>query len=253
MSQQMAMGQMTARIVQEINQPLAAITANAGAGERWLSRERPDIEEACAAFKRITGNSRRANAIIEEIHLIFRHGGAALAALDVNSLIREVLSLMRGDLENHHIAVDTALAEGLAPVHANAVQLRQVMVNLIANAADAMSAVATRQRLLRLQTQASEPSGLLITVEDTGNGIDPQHAERIFEPFFTTKSHGMGMGLSICRSIIERHGGQLSVAPAASTDRSFGSRCQPPRRSPPQRPLPSNCRNVPETNVLGCR
>ena len=213
MSQQMAMGQMAASIVQEINQPLAAITANAGAGERWLSRERTDIEEARAAFKRITGNSRRANAIIEEIHLIFRHGGAALAALDVNSLIREVLSLMRGDLENHHIAVDTALAEGLVPVHANAVQLRQVIVNLITNAADAMSAVANRQRLLRLQTQASEPSGLLITVEDTGNGIDPQHAERIFEPFFTTKSHGMGMGLSICRSIVEDHGGQLSVVP----------------------------------------
>jgi C4-dicarboxylate-specific signal transduction histidine kinase len=111
-----------------------------------------------------------------------------LAALDINSLIHEVLSLMRGDLENQRIAVHTALADGLAPVHANAVQLRQVMVNLITNAADAMSAVAKRQRLLRLQTQASEPSGLLITVEDTGNGIDPQHAERIFEPFFTTKS-----------------------------------------------------------------
>jgi PAS domain S-box-containing protein len=213
MSQQMAMGQMAASIVHEINQPLAAIAANAGAGERWLSREHPDIEEARAAFKRVAGDSRRANAIIEEIRLMFRHDGVTLAALDVNALIREVLSLMRGDLDNHRIAIDTALSDGLAPVHANAVQLRQVMVNLISNAADAMSAVANRPRLLRLGTQPSEADGLLITVEDSGSGIDPNQAERIFEPFFTTKSHGMGMGLSICRSIVEHHGGQLSVAP----------------------------------------
>jgi PAS domain S-box-containing protein len=213
MSQQMAMGQMAASIVHEINQPLAAIAANAGAAERWLARERPDIEEARAALKRIAGDSRRANAIIEEIRLMFRHDGMTLAALDVNALIRDVLSLLRGDLENHRIAVDAVLADGLAPVHANAVQLRQVIVNLITNAADAMSTVANRQRLLRLGTQSRAPDGLLITVEDSGSGIDPEHAERIFEPFFTTKSHGMGMGLSICRSIVEHHGGQLSVAP----------------------------------------
>ena len=213
MSQQMAMGQMAASIVHEINQPLAAIAANAGAGERWLSREHPDIEEARAAFKRVAGDSRRANAIIEEIRLMFRHDGVTLAALDVNALIREVLSLVRGDLDNHRIAIDTALSDGLAPVHANAVQLRQVMVNLISNAADAMSAVANRPRLLRLGTEASDADGLLITVEDSGSGIDPNQAERIFEPLFTTKSHGMGMGLSICRSIVEHHGGQLSVVP----------------------------------------
>jgi len=213
MSQRMAMSEMAASIVHEINQPLAAVAANADAGQRWLARERPDIEEARAAFKRIAGDARRANAIIEEIRLMFRHDSTVLSAVDVNALIREVLSLVRGDLENHRITVDTKLSDGLAPVHANAVQLRQVMVNLINNAIDAMSTVTNRQRLLRLGTQAVDPSSLLITVEDSGSGVDPAHAERIFEPFFSTKSHGMGMGLSICRSIVEHHGGRLSVAP----------------------------------------
>jgi C4-dicarboxylate-specific signal transduction histidine kinase len=113
MSQRMAMGEMAASIVHEINQPLAAIAANADAGQRWLSRERPDIEEARAAFKRIVGDSRRASAIIDEIRLMFRHDGMTTAALDVNELIREVLSLLRGDLENHRIGVDAALPDGL--------------------------------------------------------------------------------------------------------------------------------------------
>jgi PAS domain S-box-containing protein len=213
MSQRMAMSEMAASIVHEINQPLAAVAANADAGQRWLTRERPDIEEARAAFKRIAGDARRANAIIEEIRLMFRHDSTVLGAVDINALIREVLSLVRADLENHRITVDTKLSDGLAPLHANAVQLRQLMVNLITNAIDAMSTVANRQRLLRVGTQAVKPSSLLITVEDGGSGVDPAHAERIFEPFFSTKSHGMGMGLSICRSIVEHHGGRLSVAP----------------------------------------
>ena len=212
MSQRMAMGGMAACIVHEINQPLAAIAANADAGLRWLSRERPDIEEARAAFKRIVGDSHRASAIVEEIRLIFRNDGVTLAALDVNELIGEVLSRLRADLENHRIMIDTELQGGLPRVSANAVQLRQVMVNLITNAADAMSVVTNRQHRLRLSTQAHGPDGLLITVEDSGSGINPGHADRIFEPFFTTKSEGMGMGLSICRSIVENHGGHISVA-----------------------------------------
>src|SRR5262249_40090016 len=120
MSQRMAMGEMAASIVHEINQPLAAIAANADPGQRCLSGERPNIEEARAAFKRIVGDGRRANAIIEEIRLMFRQDGMVLTVLDVNALIGEVLSLMRGDLENHRITIDTALSDGLAPVNANA-------------------------------------------------------------------------------------------------------------------------------------
>ena len=194
MSQRMAMGEMAASIVHEINQPLAAIAANADAGQRWLARERPDIEEARAAFKRIVGDSHRASAIIDEIRLMFRHDGMTMAALDANELIREVLSLLRGDLENHRIGVDAALSDGLPPVSANAVQLRQVMVNLITNAADAMSTVMHRQRLLRLRTQAHEPGGLLITVEDTGGGIDPAARRPHFRAVFYDQipRHGHG-------------------------------------------------------------
>jgi C4-dicarboxylate-specific signal transduction histidine kinase len=139
MTQRMAMGQMAASIVHEINQPLAAVAANADAGQRWLSRETPDIEEARAAFKRIVGDSHRASAIIDEIRLMFRHDGMTMTALDINALIREVFSLLRGDLENHRITIDMNLPDGLPQVSANVVQLRQVMVNLITNAADAMS------------------------------------------------------------------------------------------------------------------
>jgi signal transduction histidine kinase len=121
-----------------------------------------DIEEARAAFKRIIGDSHRASAIIDEIRLMFRHDGMTMTTLDVNALIREVLSLLRGDLENHRMTIDMDLPDGLPPVSANVVQLRQVMVNLITNAADAMSTVMDRQRLLRLRAQAHEPDGLLM-------------------------------------------------------------------------------------------
>ena len=129
----------------------------------------------------------------------------------MNELIREVLTLVHGDVENQRVSVHTEFAEELPQVPANPVQLRQVLVNLVMNAVDAMSSIADRQRVLRLKTQLHQPD-CLISVEDSGSGIDPQNVQRIFDPFFTTKSHGMGMGLAICRSVVENHGGRLSVA-----------------------------------------
>ena len=208
----MAMGEMTASIVHEINQPLAAIASNASAGLRWLTRATPNIDEVRGALDRIVNDSHRASEVIGGIRSMFKKDGHAKVPQDVNKLIREVLTLVRSDAETQQILVRTELFDELPQVPANLVQLRQVIVNLIMNAIDAMSTVVNRPRVLRVKTEVHELSYLLITVENSGTGIDPIHIDRIFDPFFTTKSHGMGMGLSICRSIIENHGGRLSVS-----------------------------------------
>jgi signal transduction histidine kinase len=163
-------------------------------------------------LNRVVTDTNRVNEVTDGIRSMFKKENQTKARQDVNKLIREVLTLVGSDTEAQHIAVRTQLSDGLREVPANLVQLRQVIVNLITNAIDAMSTVVDRPRVLRLKTEAHEPSYLLITVEDSGIGIDPESMNRIFDPFFTTKSHGMGMGLSICRSIVENHGGRLSIS-----------------------------------------
>jgi signal transduction histidine kinase len=145
---------------------------------------------------------------------MFKNESQAKTPQDLNELIREALRLVRVEVENQRVSICTELSAELPQVPANQVQLRQVIVNLIMNAIDAMSTVKDRARVLRIKTGVHKLNGVLITVEDSGTGIDPQNVDRIFDTFFTTKSHGMGMGLSICRSIVESHDGHLSVAPA---------------------------------------
>ena len=130
----------------------------------------------------------------------------------MNDLIGEVLTVVQGELESHQVSLETDLYPDLPPVIAEQTQLQQVILNLIMNAVDAMSSVADRDRVLVVRSEMGNPDHVLITVEDSGTGIEPSHMNRIFEPFFTTKAHGMGMGLSICRSIIESHGGQLWIS-----------------------------------------
>ena len=213
-TQRMAMDEMTASIVHEISQPLTAIASNANAGLRWLARTAPNLGEVRDALNRVVNDSRHAGELIGGIRSMFKRDGQAKTPQDVNKLISEVLALVSSEVEAQHISVHTELFDELPQVPANLVQLRQVMVNLIANAVEAMSDVTNRPRLLRVKTGVHEKSDLLVTVEDSGVGINPQNIDRIFDPFFTTKSNGMGMGLSICRSIIENHGGQLSVSPS---------------------------------------
>jgi PAS domain S-box-containing protein len=210
----MAMGEMAASIAHEIKQPLAAISANGNAGLRWLTRATPDIERACDVLKRIVSDTQHASEVIDGIRSMFKNEGQAKTMQDVNELIREALTLVRTEVENQHVSICTELSAELPQVPANQIQLRQVMVNLITNAVDAMSAVTNRARVLRIKTEEHKLDGVLITVEDSGVGIEPQNLDRIFDTFFTTKSQGMGMGLSICRSIVESHEGHLSVSAA---------------------------------------
>ena len=208
------MGEMTASIAHEVNQPLSAIVANGSAGLRWLANATPNLDEARAAFKRIVNDGHRASEVISTIRAMFKKDAQARSWLEVNDLVRDVLRLAHGELQSHGVSVRTRLAAGLPRVLADRVQLQQVILNLVMNAVEAMSPVTDRARVLRVACELCRPSNVLLTVEDSGTGIEPDNMDRIFETFYTTKSHGMGMGLSICRSIVEAHGGSLAASRA---------------------------------------
>jgi signal transduction histidine kinase len=207
---------MTASIAHEIRQPLTAIIANGHAGLHWLARPEPDVGEALAALKCIVDDGHRTERVIESVRGLFKSNGYEKSRLDVNGLIREVLAFLEIEMQNQRVSVRSELADGLPPVVADRVKLQQVMSNLVMNAADAMRDVSDRARTLWIRTETHSPPGVLVAIEDSGSGIDQQNIERVFEPFFTTKSNGTGMGLSICRSIVEAHGGRLWVSPGAS-------------------------------------
>jgi signal transduction histidine kinase len=216
-----AIGQMAASIAHEINQPLGAIVANANAGLRFLKAETPDLAEACESLTQIVGEGHRASQVIGSIRAMFTKESQQKAPLDINQVIREVLALLRGELHSHRIKLQTDLSEELPKVSGVATQLQQVIFNLLTNAIEAMASTSRPAHVLRVSSALREPRNVLITVEDTAAGIDPKDVEHIFDPFFTTKSHGMGLGLSICRTIIEAHGGRLSVSPAAGGGSAF--------------------------------
>ena len=183
--------------------------ANAGAGVRWLQKTPPDLDEAQTNLTEIVSIGHRANEAIEGIRAMFKRDRQERVALDVNKLILGVLTALGDELQSHQIIVRTELADDLPLVLADRVQLQQVILNLITNAIDAMSSVADRSRILRLKSETQKPHSVLVSVEDSGSGIDPKNVDHIFDTFFTTKSGGMGMGLAICRSIIEAHQGRL--------------------------------------------
>jgi signal transduction histidine kinase len=208
------MGEMAASIAHEINQPLAAIANNASASLRWLGQEPPNVKKARSVLERVVSDAGRAGEVIGSIRGMLAKGGQDRVELDVNDLIREVMTFLRADLKQHGITVRTELAEDLPRIAGVRIQLQQVLLNLIANAADAMASVEPRARMLTVRSQKTGDCDIVLTVEDTGSGIDPAGLERVFEPFFSTKPEGMGMGLSICRSIIEAHGGRIAASPA---------------------------------------
>jgi PAS domain S-box-containing protein len=220
-SRQTTMGAMTASIAHEMNQPLGSIVANANAGLRWLTRTEPDLNEARAALTRIVNDGHRASEVIASIRSMFGKDRGEKTAVGLNELVGNVLALVHGELENRQVSLQNELLRELPQVMAERVQLQQVFLNLIMNAVDAMSAVTDRERVLTVKSEACESDHVLIAVEDTGIGIAQDHVERIFDAFYTTKVDGMGMGLSICRSIIEAHGGLLWASARSPHGSSF--------------------------------
>jgi len=214
------MGAMVASIAHEIRQPLAAVVANSHAGTRWLEKEQPNLSEARAALKSIEEDGHRANEVITSISAMFKKNANRRVPVDLNELVNDVLNLSRGELRSRKIALSTNLAADLPPISADPVQLREVLLNLVMNGAEAMSTTAENLRALVIASRL-ESDEVTITVEDSGAGIDSKDSDQIFEAFFTTKPTGMGMGLAICRSIVAAHNGRLWASPGTSRGTVF--------------------------------
>jgi len=214
------MGELTASLAHEVNQPIGAAITDANTCLRWLTRDQPDLEEARAAASRMVKDGKRAGEIIGRIRVLFQKGTPEREWVDVNEVIREMIVLLHNEITQHSISVRTELARDLPRVMGDRVRLQQVMMNLIMNSIDAMKDVAgTRE--IGIKSQPAENEQLLVSVSDTGVGLPPKQADQIFNAFFTTKSHGTGMGLRISRSIVESHGGRLWAADNAPSGASF--------------------------------
>jgi PAS domain S-box-containing protein len=205
------MGELTASLAHEVNQPIAAAITNANTCLRWLARDQPDLEEARAAAQRIVKDGTRAAEIISRIRLLFKKGTPQRELVDVNNIIREMIVLLQGEATRYEISIGTALATDLPVVVADRVQLQQVMMNLIVNSIEATKSV-DGNREVAIQSRRAEGGDILVSVSDTGVGLPSQEPTQIFNAFFTTKPDGTGMGLSISRSIVESHGGRLWAA-----------------------------------------
>ena len=202
-------GELSSSIAHEIRQPLAAVIAHANAGVRWLTKETPDIDEALAALRAIVKDGQRVGEVIESVRSMYTRTDQERVRVDLDDLVQNILGLTRADLSKQQIVVQTELTKPLPLVIGHEGQLQQVILNLIRNAAEAMQLVSGRPRILSVKTGPHDPDKVLLSIADTGTGIDPKDIDRIFQGFYTTKPEGMGMGLAICRSLIDAHDGQL--------------------------------------------
>jgi PAS domain S-box-containing protein len=203
------MGQLTASISHEVRQPIAATVTNAHAALRWLSAQPPDLEEVRQALGRIVKDGERAGEVVSRIRDQIKKAPPRKVGMEINDAIREVIELTRGEAASNGISVQTELANGLPLIQGDRVQLQQVILNLIINAVEAMRGGSDGVRELLISTGKADPEGILVAIRDSGPGLAPPSLERLFEPFYTTKPSGLGLGLSICRSIVEAHGGRL--------------------------------------------
>jgi PAS domain S-box-containing protein len=206
------LGELTASIAHEVNQPLSGVVSNGSACLRWLAGDAPNVEEAQEAARRIVRDGKRAGEVIARVRALTKRAATPREKLDMNETIREVLALLGDEAKKNSVLIRMEFADDLSPISGDRVQLQQVLLNLVMNAIEAMSSVDDRPRELVITTRNIDAEQVQVTVKDTGPGIDPNTLYKIFDPFYTTKPGGMGMGLSISRSILQAHGGRLWAA-----------------------------------------
>ena len=209
------MGELAASISHEVMQPIAAVVTNAGASLRWLAAQPPEMEEARQALARIVDDGNRASDIISRIRALFKKAPPRKDALDVNAVILEVITLTHGEAVKNGVSLQTQLADGLPLIQADRVQLQQVILNLIINALEAMSGESEGSRELLISSGRDASGSMLVGVQESGPGMTPEGFNHLFDAFYTTKTGGIGMGLSICRLIVEQHGGRIWPSPKA--------------------------------------
>ena len=217
----MTLGELAASLAHEVNQPLAAIVTNGQACLRWLDRDAPNLDEARIALTHIIGDADRASEVIRRTRALSQKTDPQKAALSLNEVVDDVFLLVRREVLNHQVSLQLDLAPDLPPVRADRVQLQQVIINLLINAIQAMAPVTDRPRTLLIRSRPKGANEVLVEVQDSGIGIDPEDQSRLFDTFFTTKPDGVGMGLSICRSIIEAHGGEVWASPNRGPGTTF--------------------------------
>ena len=206
------LGELTASIAHEVNQPLAAVVANADACLRWLDRGTPDLAAARRSVEWVINDAHRASEVVRRVRALANKTEIEKAPLDLNEVVREVIALVERELKSHRVSLRTELAPDLPMIRGDRVQLQQVIINLVMNGIEAMHQVTGRSRELMIRSRVDETHNVLLSVTDRGVGISAEDAGRLFNAFFTTKSGGLGMGLSICRSIVEAHGGRLTAS-----------------------------------------
>jgi signal transduction histidine kinase len=206
------LGELTASIAHEVNQPLAAVVANAEASLRWLNRAQPDLAAARRSVEWVINDGVRASDVIRRVRALAKKSDMETARLELNQVVNEAVALVDRELIQHRVSLQTELAPALPEILGDRVQLQQVIINLLMNGIEAMEPVTDRPRNLLIRSGKDGTGQLILSVTDSGIGISAENANRLFNAFFTTKSSGLGMGLSICRSIVEAHGGRMSAS-----------------------------------------
>jgi C4-dicarboxylate-specific signal transduction histidine kinase len=215
------LGELAASIAHEVNQPLAAVVTSGEACLRWIGQDVPRLDKARDAVGRIIANANRASEVIGRIRALARKSDPQKAPVDVREMIEEIIPLVQREMTSHRIVLELDLDHGLPQVLGDRVQLQQVIINLLVNSIEAMASVSGRRRALLVRARESETGQVVVSVKDSGEGIDPDNMDRLFTAFFTTKPAGMGMGLAICRSIADAHGGRLWVLRDAESGATF--------------------------------